>query len=93
MSTTNPARLTLSMLLPLMLLAQGCATRSTAPSPPPVVVQCPQVQPLSDQAKQLVPSEPPLQRATRNSAEWREPLQKASGAASAAKPSTKQPRR
>lgn len=93
MSTTNPARLMPWMLLPLMLLAQGCSTLSRPPLPPPVVVECPRVPPLSEQARQIVPSQPPLQRATRNSAEWQQTLRKASGAASAAKPSTKQPKR
>ena len=90
-TTKQPLATTLLALL-LPLLATGCASTSTRPSAPPVVVQCPAVQPLSQEARQLVPSELPLQSAAKDALKWRGNLQRASGAASAAKPSTQPPR-
>lgn len=94
MHTTKPSRLTWPLVLALTLLMQGCGALSTRPSPPPpVALECPKVQPLSEAAKPLQLSEPPLESAARDAQKWQSNLRKASGAISGVKPSTKQPKR
>lgn len=44
------------MLLPMLLLASGCASKSP-PSLPPVVVAAPEIPPLPPQARQPTPPE------------------------------------